>query len=168
MSDPFIGELRWVGFSFAPRGWAMCDGAIMQISQNQPLYSLLGTAYGGDGRQTFGLPDLRGRVAAHVDPVVGFVMGRTGGEAAHVLTQQEMPAPHTHTAQGAYNGASANEAANAVLASSTVNLYGKPAVQTPINSNTVSVAGGQAHDNMSPFQVLTCCIALQGAYPSRN
>lgn len=165
---PFIGEVRIFSFGFAPKGWAFCDGATLQINQNPALYSLLGTQFGGDGRVTFGLPDLRGRVAPAFDGGA-YQMGGTGGEAAHTIVASEMPGPHTHVAQGLTDTATTNLAANALLANvPTANAYSKVNPPQPLAPGTITATGGAAHDNMSPFLALTFCIALQGVFPSRN
>lgn len=174
MSEPFLAEVRIVGFNFAPRGWAFCDGQILPINQNQSLYSLLGTTYGGDGRTSFALPDLRGRTPIHVGESEGGVfhtLGSKTGEETHTLAGNEMP-NHDHTLR-----ASADDA-NAVAASSTSVLARTIAAdiyrsQTDnlvnLGSGTVAnVGGGQAHNNMQPYLAINFCIALQGLFPSRN
>lgn len=166
MAEPFIGEVRTFAFDFAPKGWAACDGALLQIAQSQALFSLLGTAFGGDGRLTFGLPDLRGRVAVHTDPP--YTIGVKGGEAAHTLTGAEMPAPHNHTAQGTSATATGNAPAGMVLANvPTANAYAKPNPAQAIATGTISTTGGAAHDNMSPYLAVNFCIALLGIFPPR-
>ena len=168
MSDPFIGEIRMVGFNFAPRGWAQCSGQLLSISQNQALFSLLGTTYGGNGQTTFALPDLRGKLPIHVGQ--GHTLGETGGEPAHTLTTPEMPT-HVHVLQATTATAAANIPANTLLLGNTApnDLYTGAASLTPLQSATVSNAGSsQAHTNMQPFLTINFCIALQGIFPSQN
>lgn len=173
MSEPFLAEVRMVGFNFAPRGWGFCDGQILPINQNQSLYSLLGTIYGGDGRTSFALPDLRGRAPIHVGRADGgkdHREGQKGGEETHALTVSEMPT-HDHVAQASSRNADQNDPANGVLGQA-LNLYvpasSGPALQ-PIQPATVAnTGGGQAHDNMQPYLAVNFCIALQGLFPSRN
>jgi microcystin-dependent protein len=165
MSEPFLAEIRMVGFNFAPRGWAFCDGQILPIDQNQALYSLLGTMYGGDGRTTFALPDLRGRVPIHTGS--GFREGSKGGEEAHTLSVQEMP-QHAHL-QGSGDRATEQDPTNRVLASRPrrgLRIYAEPSASIP--SGAGSVGGGQAHTNMQPYLVVNFCIALRGLFPSRD
>ncbi len=170
MSEPFIAELRMVGFNFAPRGWAFCDGQILPINQNQSLYSLLGTTYGGDGRTSFALPDLRGRVAVHTeDSGAGpsYPLGRKTGEETHTLTAAEMP-QHTHTAQGVSDAAD-NTAPTGRQFAGTPDLYRTADSLVDMDSSNIpSVGGSQAHENMQPYAVVNYCIALRGLFPSRN
>lgn len=174
MSEPFLAEVRIVGFNFAPRGWALCDGQILPINQNQSLYSLLGTTYGGDGRTTFALPDLRGRVPIHVGASNGthHSEGQKGGEETHTLAANEMP-QHTHPMQAAQPpGANPAPVPNGKVlaqAPATDPIYGDARnLVSLISSSIVNVGGGQAHNNMQPFLALNFCIALQGLFPSRN
>jgi microcystin-dependent protein len=167
--DPFIGEIKLCAFGYAPRGWAQCNGQIMAIAQNQALFSLLGTVYGGNGQNTFGLPDLQGRVALHAG--TGFAAGQTGGEQGHTLTQGEIPA-HTHQAFSTNLSAGAGTTPSGTLLNSPPEkLYTAP---TPANlvslgPTTLANAGGsQAHENRQPYTVVNFCIALQGIFPSRN
>lgn len=165
MSEPFLAEVRMVGFNFAPRGHAQCDGQILPINQNQSLYSLLGTTYGGDGRTSFALPDLRGRIPFH--PGDNMNLGTKGGEQTHSLTVQELPA-HTHTMQCIDSlGASATPENNLPAESALGDLQYATDSQPSYGGATTS-SGGQAHENMPPFQVLNFVIALQGLFPSRN
>ena len=166
MSEPFLAEVRMVGFNFAPRGWAFCDGQIMPIDQNQSLYSLLGTTYGGDGRTSFALPDLRGRTPIHVGN--GHNEGEKSGEETHALSSDEMPA-HDHTAMASSDNATAATPADNVLSRTTATVYHTPTSLTSLNSQSVSSVGtGQGHDNMMPYIAVNFCIALQGLFPSRN
>lgn len=166
MSEPFLAEIRIVGFNFAPRGWALCDGQILPINQNQSLYALLGTTYGGDGQTTFALPDLRGRTPIHVGN--GHAEGNKGGEETHTLSTNEMP-QHTHTANGTTAAATTTGPTDNLLAG-TSGLYGAADgnTVTMAGDNLAPAGGGQAHENMQPFLALNFCIALQGLFPSRN
>lgn len=166
MSEPFLAEVRLVGFNFAPRGWAFCDGQILPINQNQSLYSLLGTTYGGDGRTSFALPDLRGRVPIHVDS--GHRLGQKSGEETHTLAANEMP-QHTHVLQASNTDANVPIPEAHVLANVPASLYRAAESPQAMASGTVTnVGGGQAHENMQPYLAVNFCIALQGLFPSRN
>lgn len=171
MSEPFLAEVRIVGFNFAPRGWALCDGQILPINQNQSLYSLLGTTYGGDGRTSFALPDLRGRVPIHVGRSNGggdHREGQKGGEETHTLSVNEMP-QHTHPFHAVQEAGDRPIPSDALLANGGTDSYTGPNNLTDMNSGAVlNVGGGQAHENMQPFLTLNFCIALQGLFPSRN
>ena len=152
-----------MGFGFAPRGWARCDGQLLPINQNQALFSLLGTTFGGDGRVNFGLPDFRGRVP--VQPGSGFTLGQRGGEQGHTISISELP-QHTHAVNAASANGSTPLPGGALLAAAN-NLYAPATNLTSLHPATVTNAGGsQAHQNMQPFSTLTFCIALQGIYPS--
>ncbi|HSS22805.1 MAG TPA: tail fiber protein [Pyrinomonadaceae bacterium] len=165
MADPFLSEIRIFSFGYAPRGWAMCNGQFLPINQNQPLFSLLGTTFGGNGQTTFALPDLRGNVPIHVGQ--GFTLGQKGGEQAHTLTSSEMPT-HIHFLNAfSDNGDTPIAAGN--LFASAAGLYGPPNSLTSLIPTTVSSVGGsQAHLNMQPFLTLNFSIALQGIFPSPN
>jgi len=171
MSEPFIGCISVFGFNFAPRGWAKCDGQILPINQNQSLFSLLGTTYGGDGRTTFALPDLRGRAPMHAGNGAGLTprtLGQKLGVENVTLSVAQIPS-HSH----AVNASTANATAatpQGNLAAPTVgsfNVYGEPANLTAGAAGQVTNTGG-AHTNMQPFNTLNFCIALQGLFPSRN
>src|SRR5438067_10486138 len=165
MAEPFLSEIRIMSFVFAPKGWAMCNGQLLPINQNQALFSLLGTTFGGDGRVNFGLPDLQGRVPIEVGS--GHSLGERGGEQAHTVSISEMPT-HFHQLQGSTAIGDVAFANNTVLASA-LNLYGPANSLTAIAPNSVTnVGGSQAHSNMQPFLTLTFCIALQGIFPSPN
>ena len=165
MAEPFLGELRLMTFVFPPKGWALCNGQLLQINQNQALFSLLGTTYGGDGRTTFGLPDLRGRVPLHMGP--SHTLGQRGGEEGHTLSQSEMPT-HVHVMQASTANADLVLGTGNVLASSSTR-YAQPANLTTLEPSTsLPVGGSQAHLNMQPYLTLSFCIALQGIFPSRN
>ena len=169
MSEPFLAEIRMVGFTFAPRGWAQCDGQILPINQHQSLYSLLGTTYGGDGRTTFQLPDLRGRSPMHVGS--GFSQGQKGGTENEILTIQQIPS-HTHDFMTASARATLQRPANSndsVLAKANIDMYSGDDPDTSLHTNVVGTAGGnRAHENMQPWTAINFCIALQGVFPSRN
>ena len=166
MSEPFLAEIRIVGFNFAPRGWAFCDGQILPINQNQSLYSLLGTTYGGDGRTSFALPDMRGRTPIHVGE--GHREGQKSGEETHTLAANEMP-NHDHVFNASGADATVISPSDNFLARATVATYVPPGSLVNMNSLAVaSVGGGQAHENMQPFLAVNFCIALQGLFPSRN
>ncbi len=171
MSEPFLAEIRIVGFNFAPRGWAFCDGQILPINQNQSLYSLLGTTYGGDGRTSFALPDLRSRTPIHRGG--GYTLGQKAGAETVTLTAAQIAA-HTHEVHayaGAGNAFSPSEALWAEDASQALSIYREPeaAHSTAMRSGSIANAGGgQGHENMQPYLTLSFCIALQGLFPSRN
>lgn len=171
MSEPFLAEVRIVGFNFAPRGWAFCDGQILPINQNQSLYSLLGTTYGGDGRTSFALPDLRGRTPIHVGRSNGgghHTLGQKSGEETHTLAANEMP-QHTHVAQASSADGTTPVPDGHVLAQTPSRIYNDPTNLNELRSGTVTnVGGGQAHNNMQPYLAVNFCIALQGLFPSRN
>jgi len=165
MSQPFLGEIKLISWNFPPKGWAFCNGALLQISQNQALYSVLGTTYGGDGRQTFGLPNLQGRTPIHTGG--GHVLGEMGGEVSHTLNISEVPT-HIHTAVAASVAGDSPIPTGNYLAQAD-NMYGAAASLTAIQPGTVTAVGGsQAHNNMQPYLVLNFCIALQGIFPSQN
>ncbi|WP_203934560.1 phage tail protein [Virgisporangium ochraceum] len=163
MSDPYIGEIRMVGFSRVPDGWARCDGQLLPISGNEALFSVLGTIYGGDGQSTFGLPDLRGRRPVHAGP--SFVAGQAGGTETHTLTATELPA-HTHQVRAAASGAVTGPA-NAVWAPAPRG-FGSTAGAVLASGCVSTAGGGQPHDNLPPFLVVSFLIALVGIYPSRS
>lgn len=165
MAEPFLSEIRIMSFGFPPKGWALCDGQLLPINQNQGLFSLLGTTYGGDGRVNFALPDLRSRTPISMGS--GHTLGERGGEQGHTLSISELPT-HTHTLQATSANADQSNATNNLLA--TVNNVYTPAVNlTSLNPGSVAnVGGSQAHLNMQPFLVLNFSIALQGIFPSQT
>ena len=166
MAEPFLSEIRIMSFDFAPKGWALCNGQLLPINQNQALFSLLGTTYGGDGRVNFALPDLRGNVAIHEGN--GFTLGQKGGEQAHTVTVSELPA-HTHFAVGSAKAADVPAPANNVLLGILNNTYGPPTNLVAMSPGEIgNVGGSQAHLNMMPFLTLSFCIALQGIFPSQT
>jgi len=166
MAEPFLSEIRIMSFVFAPKGWALCNGQLLPINQNQALFSLLGTTFGGDGRVNFALPDLRGRTPIHVGS--GHTLGERGGEQAHTLSIAELPT-HTHVLSAT--------SADATTAAPSGNVHGKtlqlaysgPTQLVAMAPESVAAVGGsQAHLNMEPFLTLSFCIALQGIFPSPN
>ena len=165
MAEPFLGEIRIVSFNFPPKGWAFCNGQLLPINQNQALFSILGTTYGGNGQTTFALPNFQGRVPMHLGN--GFVLGQTGGEQAHTVLISEMP-PHTHLVTASSNNANQLSPGAAYFSVSASGAYA-PNATTALAPQAITNAGGsQPHDNMSPFLTLSFCIALQGIFPSRN
>jgi microcystin-dependent protein len=165
MAEPFLSAIRIMSFEFAPKGWALCNGQLLPINQNQALFSLLGTTFGGDGRVNFALPDLRGRTPIHAGE--GHTLGDRGGEQAHTLSIAELPT-HTHVAMASPANANAPAPLGAVLGGA-LNTYRGPDSLGPLNPGSVTSTGGsQAHLNMQPFLTLTFCIALQGIFPSPN
>lgn len=170
MAEPFLSEIRVMSFVFAPKGWALCNGQLLPINQNQALFSLLGTTFGGDGRVNFALPDLRGRTPIHVGS--GHTLGERGGEQAHTLSIAELP-QHTHVLNAStLAGDSQNPrfgTTGQILAQDPGNAYGPAQNLTALNAGSAANAGGsQAHLNMQPFLTLSFCIALQGIFPSQT
>lgn len=166
MAEPFLSEIRIMSFSFAPKGWALCNGQILPINQNQALFSLLGTTFGGDGRLNFALPDLRGRTPIHVGS--GHTLGERGGEQAHTLSISELPM-HTHVFNASNTLGDQPVPTGNVLASAQSQMYTAAASLTALLPSTIgNVGGSQAHLNMQPFLTLNFCIALQGIFPSPN
>jgi microcystin-dependent protein len=165
LRDPFLAEIFCFSFDFAPKGWAQCNGQLLPIAQNQALFSLLGTDYGGDGRTTFALPDLRGRVPMHAGP--SHFRSERGGESAHTLSLAELP-QHVHPPAASSSDGDTNLPGGHLLAAAS-NVYGAPGAPATIQPGTVGNAGGsQPHENMQPYLVLNWCIALQGVFPSVN
>ncbi len=169
MSSPFLAEIRIMSFNFAPRGWALCNGQLLPINQNQALFSLLGTTYGGNGQTTFALPDLRSRAPLHFGQGTGLTfrnLGETGGAETHTLQSAEMPA-HSHLVSVSNAPGAATTPAGNFFAANRGGYSDTPS--TALHSGAVGVAGGsQAHANLSPYLTLSFCIALQGIFPSRN
>src|SRR5688572_15518830 len=165
MAEPFMGEIKIVGFGFPPKGWAECNGQFLPINQNQALFSLLGTMYGGNGQTTFALPDFRGRTGIHVGS--GFIQGQAGGQEFHTLTQSEMPA-HNHFVQATSSSGNSNIPLGNLLAEVNAGMYATTPNTTLHPSSITNTGGSQPHENRQPFLVLNFIIALQGVFPSRN
>jgi microcystin-dependent protein len=164
MSTPYLAEIRIFSFSFAPSGWAMCNGQTLSISQNAALFALLGTTYGGNGTTTFNLPNLQGCMPVHMGN--GFVLGQTGGEVNHTLTISEMAA-HTHVPAGSSTPANLGVPTGNLWA--TGNAAYNPTPNTTMNPACIqSAGGGLSHPNMSPYLTVNFCIALTGIFPSQN
>lgn len=172
MAEPFLSEIRIFAFNYAPQGWATCDGQILPINQNQALFALLGTKYGGNGSTTFGLPNLNGRVpvamAGSAGTIVG-VQGAMGGEASHTLQVAEVPV-HTHPVNVSSSGANSPLPAGHLLAAPPTAIYApeNPAKPATLDPSTVATVGGAAHENRQPSLGLNFCIALMGIFPPRN
>lgn len=174
MSEPFIAEIRLFPYNFAPRGWAFCNGNLLPISQNTALFSLVGTTYGGDGRTTLGLPDLRNRTAMHAGRGPGLsprLLGQKGGTATVTLTQQTM-ASHSHPLNASEEDADNDDPGGHATATTVgVRLYNADSNATVAMSAQATqgdIGGGGAHNNLMPYQGLNYCIALVGSYPSRS
>ncbi|TGQ74621.1 phage tail protein [Mesorhizobium sp. M00.F.Ca.ET.186.01.1.1] len=172
MADPFVAEIRIFPFNFAPKGWALCDGQILPLSQNTALFSLLGTTYGGDGKSNFALPDLQGRAPMHPGQGPGLSLhdlGETGGSETTALLQSEMPS-HSHTMMGSEDdGAFKTPQGNFVAAGNQMYLGSNPSVNAILAPEALAQAGGSlAHNNMMPYLTCNFCIALQGVYPPRT
>lgn len=172
MSEPFVGEIRMFGGNFAPRGWAFCDGQLLAVSQNDALFSLLGTIYGGDGRTTFGLPDLRGRTPIHAGSGPGLSprrLGAKGGTEKETLTVGELPS-HNHTLQASSAAATTPNPATNVLAETTTDrVYRDDGVDTSTANTSIGMVGGsRSHTNLMPYLCINFIIALYGIYPSRH
>ena len=172
MSEPFMGEIKIVSFNFPPRTWALCNGQFLPINQNQALFSLLGTMYGGNGQTTFALPDFRGRAPVHQGS--SFIVGEKGGQEAVTISQSTMPA-HNHFVQASTQDANspfvevASPASNNVFATVAGGVYGPPTNLTTMYPATLSnVGGSQPHDNRQPSLVLNFVIALSGIFPTQN
>jgi microcystin-dependent protein len=167
MSEPYIGEIRLAAFSYAPRGWALCDGATMSISTNDALFSLIGTLYGGDGVQTFNLPDLRGRAPLHFNS--SFPQGQLAGDETVTLTTNQIPA-HTHPLLATSAAADLTNPANALLAAAVTDVYVPPTAVVPMAATTTAdpVGGGQPHENMMPFLTMNFIISLYGIFPQQS
>ena len=172
-SEPFLGQIEYYGFNFPPRGWALCDGQLLPINQNQSLFSLLGTTFGGDGRTTFALPDMRGRIPVHDGGSAGTgltrrPLGSRGGEEQNTLTQAELPS-HTHTLRGTTAvGNHPLPVGKSLADDSPDETYSDSAPDVAMNAGSIAATPSQGHENMPLFQVISCNIALTGLFPSRN
>ncbi|MDF2629719.1 MAG: phage tail protein [Symbiobacteriaceae bacterium] len=172
MSDMYIGEIRMFAGTFAPMGWALCNGQLLSISEYEALFSLIGTTYGGDGQTNFAVPDLRSRIPVHMgqNPSTGttYNLGAAGGVETVTVTTNQMPA-HTHTAYAQSEPGSNSEPSGAVWASSTIKQFTATAPNAAMNAGLLSPVGGnQPHDNMMPFLAVNFIIALEGEYPPQN
>jgi microcystin-dependent protein len=171
MTEPFLAEIRIMSFGFPPKGWATCGGQLMPINQNQALFSLLGTTYGGDGRVNFGLPDLQGRSAMSFGSSGSggnHTLGERGGEQNHTISMSEMPM-HNHAANASSTNTAGSFNPTGAYLGGTANLYNAAGGLTNMVPTTIQNTGGsQAHVNMQPYLVLNLCIALQGIFPSQT
>jgi microcystin-dependent protein len=166
MSEPFLAEIKIISWNFPPKGWAFCNGQLLPINQNQALFSILGTTYGGDGRVNFALPNLQGRSPVHVGN--GIILGELGGETSHTLNISELPA-HNHVPVGNTSAPTAPGPGGNLWAANPNNLYATAANNNGMNPACILPTGGsQPHENMSPYLVLNFVIALQGIFPSQN
>ena len=170
MAEPFLAEIRLMSFNFPPKGWAMCNGQLLPINQNQALFALLGTTYGGDGRVTFALPDLRGRCPLHAG--AGIALGERGGAETHTLTVNELPS-HTHALAANSDVANTHLPGAALPAGKPrggINRYAPAGTgNSTMHAGSLSSSGGnQPHENRQPFLTLTFAIALQGIFPSQS
>lgn len=170
MSEPYVGEIRMFAGNFAPRGWAFCDGQLLAVSQNDALFSLLGTVYGGDGQTTFGLPDLRGRIPIHAGQGPGLSdrrLGARGGEESVTLTVNQMPS-HNHAANGAGGGTAQAAPAGNLPGSDRVTMYGTLLRPDTLGASISAIGGSRSHSNLMPFLCVNFIIALFGIYPSQH
>jgi microcystin-dependent protein len=165
MGTPFLAELKIISWNFAPKDWALCNGQLLPINQNQALFSLLGTTYGGNGQTTFALPDLRGRTPLHVG--MGLLQGQTGGENAHTLAQPELPA-HNHAVQGSSDTGTVKDPTGAIWAVNTINPYSASGNTAMVSTSITPVGNSQPHENRQPYLVVNVIICLVGIFPSRN
>ena len=170
MSQPFLGQVSMFGFNFPPRGWAMCNGQLLAINQNQALFSLLGTQYGGNGVQTFGLPDLQGRTPLHFGQGSGLtnrIQGERAGEESHTLLTQEVPS-HTHALNASKDAGSSFIPNNNFIANANLPIAASGTPVAMIAGSVSNAGGSQPHTNIQPYLVVNFCIALTGIFPSRN
>jgi microcystin-dependent protein len=167
MSEPFLSEIKIMSFNFPPKGWALCNGQFLPINQNQALFSLLGTTYGGNGQTTFALPNLRGRVPIHMGN--GHDLGEAAGSTSVTVNIQQLPT-HTHAANGTSVAATLDVPTNNLFATTaSTNIYVTPSNPVALNAGMVTnIGGSQPHNNMAPDLTLNFCIALQGIFPSQN
>lgn len=167
MADPFVGEIKMFGGNFAIQNYAFCNGALMAIADNDVLYSLIGTTYGGDGQTTFGLPDLRGRIPVHQSS--NFPMGQSAGTESVTLTQQQLPAHNHPVIANSNGGTSGNPQNNIVAGSTTTQPYSQGAISNQLGNQSITPTGGsQPHDNMMPYLCINFIISLYGIYPSQS
>ena len=166
MAEPFLSEIRIFSFDFPPKGWAFCNGQLLPINQNQALFALLGTTYGGNGQTTFALPNLRGQVPIHTGD--GHTLGEKAGSSSATVTLQQMP-QHLHFLNATSGNGTTTTPTGNFFAKALNNSYGAAQALTPFDPASVSSVGGsQPHNNMMPYLVLNFCIALQGLFPSQN
>jgi microcystin-dependent protein len=165
MSTPYLGEVKIISWNFPPKGWAFCNGQLLPINQNQALFSILGTNYGGNGQTTFALPNLQGRSPIHVGD--GITLGELGGETAHTLNISELPA-HNHTPVGSTATASSPSIAGNLWTANNAGPFSPNANAAMNPAGVLATGGSQPHENMSPYLVLNFIIALQGIFPSQN
>jgi microcystin-dependent protein len=165
MAEPFLAEIRIMSFNFPPKGWAFCDGQLLPINQNQALFSLLGTTYGGDGQRTFGLPNLQGRVPMHMGN--GHVLGESAGTESHTVNIAELPS-HIHTANGVNANATLADPTGHTLAAANTLYHPSPGNTQLAPTTITSVGGSQPHENRQPYLTLNFSIALQGIFPSQT
>lgn len=166
MSEPFLSEIKLVSFNFPPKGWALCNGQFLPINQNQALFALLGTTYGGNGQTTFALPNLRGRVPIHMGN--GHTLGEAAGSTSVTVNIQQLPT-HTHFVQATNNAATSDDPTNNVLGQAGANVYAAFQSAAAMGAQMVTnVGGSQPHNNMMPYLTLNFIIALQGIFPSQN
>ena len=174
MGMPYIGEIKIISWNYPPKGWLFCDGQLLPINQNQALFSLLGTFYGGDGRSTFALPNLRGRIPVHVGN--GFTQGQVGGEENHTVIVSELP-QHIHLGKGTSAAANTgsplptntnDQTTFARFATNDLAMYSDGSPDATLSAFTANAGGSQAHNNLPPFLVLNFIIAMQGVYPPRT
>lgn len=167
MAQPYVGEIRMFAGNFAPNGWLFCDGTLLPISENETLFQLIGTTYGGDGESTFALPDLRGRVPVHAGS--GITLAESGGAESVTLTAQQIPShTHQHSASASPASTTGNPTGLTANAGTTL-IYGADAPSIPLNASAISIVGGsQPHDNMAPFLAVSYIISLFGIFPSPN
>jgi len=169
MSQPYVGEIRMGGWNFAPAGWAFCDGSLMAISQNDVLFTLIGTTYGGDGVNTFQLPDLRGRLPVHQGSYQGlpYVIGQLAGTETVTLNANQIPI-HNHALEGSAWGAVSTDPTGQTFAASSVDVYVPPTLPASMNNSTTSTGGNQPHDNYMPYLCISFVISLFGVFPSQS
>jgi microcystin-dependent protein len=165
MSQPYVGEIRMGGWNFAPSGWAFCNGALIAISQNVTLFQLIGTIYGGDGVNTFQLPNLQGRLPVHQGN--SFTIGQTGGAETVTLTASQIPA-HNHALEASPSGAASTDPTGQTFAASNVDVYVPLTSPVSMNNSTTSTGGGQPHSNFMPYTCITFVIALFGVFPTQT